>query len=159
ITGKLEGRQEKREVIGSLLSEDVPNPEDPSGAPLGLVGEELTPERINEMKHVGVKTVRVFSGYTAIDLRDEEQPTSNRDRHNHILAFDAADPETGEVVAERGSEITDKLRRKLLDANVHKVEVLLHAGRSESPLIKNTLAKDPTHSEAEALEQIYALLR
>ncbi len=33
------------------------------------------------------------------------------------------------------------------------------AGRSESPLIKNTLAKDPTHSEAEALEQIYALLR
>ena len=42
---------------------------------------------------------------------------------------------------------------------MHKVEVLLPAGRSESPLIKNTLAKDPTHSEAEALEQIYALLR
>src|SRR2546426_5039990 len=39
------------------------------------------------------------------------------------------------------------------------VEVLLPAGRSESPLIKNTLLKDPTHTEAEALEQIYALLR
>ena len=37
--------------------------------------------------------------------------------------------------------------------------MLLPAGRGESPLIKNTLAKDPTHSEAEALEQIYALLR
>jgi DNA-directed RNA polymerase subunit beta len=37
--------------------------------------------------------------------------------------------------------------------------VLLPAGRSESPLVKNTLAKDPTHSESEALEQIYALLR
>ena len=159
ITGKLEGRQEKREVIGALLAEDVPNPEDPAGEPLGAVGDELTPERINEMKHVGVKSVRVFSGYTSIDLRDEEQPTSNRDRHNHILAFDAADPETGEVVAERGTEITDKLRKKLLDANIVKVEVLLTAGRSESPLIKNTLAKDPTHSEAEALEQIYALLR
>src|SRR3989442_4181012 len=40
-----------------------------------------------------------------------------------------------------------------------KVEVLQPAGRSESPLIKNTLLKDPTHTEAEALEQIYALLR
>src|SRR2546430_17734226 len=40
-----------------------------------------------------------------------------------------------------------------------KVDVLLPAGRSESPLIKNTLAKDPTHSEDEALAQIYTLLR
>ena len=37
--------------------------------------------------------------------------------------------------------------------------LLPHGRSSESPLIKNTLAKDPTHSEAEALEQIYALLR
>ena len=33
------------------------------------------------------------------------------------------------------------------------------SGRAESTLIKNTLAKDPTHSEKEALSQIYALLR
>ncbi len=63
------------------------------------------------------------------------------------------------MVAEGGSELTDALRKKLIKAGVHKIEVLLPAGRSESPLIKNTLAKDPTHSEAEALEQIYALLR
>ena len=63
------------------------------------------------------------------------------------------------MVAEGGTELTDALRKKLIKAAVHKIEVLLPAGRSESPLIKNTLAKDPTHSEAEALEQIYALLR
>ncbi|HEY9228613.1 MAG TPA: DNA-directed RNA polymerase subunit beta, partial [Gemmatimonadaceae bacterium] len=33
------------------------------------------------------------------------------------------------------------------------------SGRAESTLIKNTLAKDPTHSEKESLSQIYALLR
>jgi DNA-directed RNA polymerase subunit beta len=159
ITGKLEGRQEKREVLGSLLATDVPNPEDPRGEPLGVVGDELTQERLNEMRHKGVKTVQVFAGYTTLDVREEEQPTTTRDRHNHVLAFDAADPETGEVLAEAGSELTDALRKKLIKAGVHKVEVLLPAGRSESPLIKNTLAKDPTHSEAEALEQIYALLR
>jgi DNA-directed RNA polymerase subunit beta len=159
ITGKLEGRQEKREVIGSLLAVDVANPEDPKGEPLGAVGDELTQERLNEMRHKGVKSVTVFAGYSTLDVREEEQPTSTRDRQNHVLAFDAADPETGEVVAEGGSELTDALRKKLIKAGVHKVEVLLPAGRSESPLIKNTLAKDPTHSEAEALEQIYALLR
>src|SRR5216117_3367963 len=64
ITGKLEGRQERREVIGALLAADVPNPEDPAGAPLGSVGDELTPERINAMRHVGVKAVQCFAGYT-----------------------------------------------------------------------------------------------
>ncbi len=159
ITGKLEGRQEKREVLGSLLAATVPNPEDAGGEALAEVGDELTQERLNEMRHKGVKSVTVFAGYTTLDVREEEQPTSTRDRQNHILAFAAADPETGEVIAEGGAELTDALRKKLIKAGVHKVEVLLPAGRSESPLIKNTLAKDPTHSEAEALEQIYALLR
>jgi len=159
ITGKLESRQERREVVGALLAEDVANPEDKGGDPLARVGDELTPERINQLRHVGVKTVQVFAGYTTLDLRDDETPTSTRDRALHVLAFAAANPETGEIAAEAGAEITDELRAALLEQGVTKVEVLLPAGRSESPLIKNTLAKDPTHSEAEALEQIYALLR
>ena len=61
--------------------------------------------------------------------------------------------------AEATRELSDTLKKKLLKAGVHVVDVLLPAGRSESPLIKNTLVKDPTHSEAEALEQIYTLLR
>ncbi|HEY7505518.1 MAG TPA: DNA-directed RNA polymerase subunit beta [Gemmatimonadales bacterium] len=159
ITGKLEGRQEKREVIGALVAEDVANPEDARGEPLATVGDELSQERLNEMRHKGVKTVTVFAGYSTLDVREEEQPTTTRDRHNHVLAFDVAEPETGEVLASAGDELTESLRKKLIKAGVHKIEVLLPHGRSESPLIKNTLAKDPTHSEAEALEQIYALLR
>src|SRR5690349_20413463 len=111
ITGKLEGRQEKREVIGSLLATAVANPEDPRGEPLGVVGDELTQERLNEMRHKGVKAVTVFAGYSTLDVREEEQPTTTRDRSNHVLAFDAADPETGEVVAEGGSELTETLRK------------------------------------------------
>src|SRR5207244_2514666 len=94
------------------------------------------------------------------DLRDEAQPTTTRERQGtYVLAFDVADPETGEVLAEGGRELSDTLKKKLLKAGVTKVDVLLPAGRGESPLIKNTLLKDPTHTEAEALEQIYALLR
>ncbi|MEE8361908.1 MAG: DNA-directed RNA polymerase subunit beta, partial [Gemmatimonadales bacterium] len=158
ITGDLETRQERRQLVGALLSSVVPNPEDVDGDPLGAVGDEITTERLNEMRHAGVKTVDVFAGYAPIDLRDDDVPTA-RDRGGQILAFPVADPETGEVLAEAGAELTDKLRESLLAKDVVRAEVLLQHGRTESPLIKNTLAKDPTSSEAEALEQIYSLLR
>src|SRR5690242_1181394 len=160
ITGKLEGRAQKREVLGTLLSADVPDPENKKGEPLARVGDELTLDRFNAFRRAGITKVTVFAGYTSLDLRDDAQPTTTRDREGkYILAFDVADPETGEVVAEGGREISDTMKKKLLKAGVTKVDVLLPPGRSESPLIKNTLLKDPTHSEAEALEQIYTLLR
>ena len=72
LAGKGESRQEKREMFGSLLAEAVPNPEEPKGDPLGNVGDELTPERVNAMRHVGVKEVTVFAGYSSVDLREDE---------------------------------------------------------------------------------------
>ncbi|PYO69406.1 MAG: DNA-directed RNA polymerase subunit beta [Gemmatimonadetes bacterium] len=160
ITGKLEGRAQKREVLGTLLAADVPDPENKKGEALGKVGDELTLEKFNTFRRAGITRVKVFAGYTTLDLREEEHPTTTRTTEGkHILAFDVADPETGEVLAEAGREVTDAMRKKLLKANVARVEVLLPPGRAESPLIKNTLAKDPTRSEAEALEQIYQLLR
>ena len=157
LTGRADSRHERREVLGSLLAEPVADPETPD-AWLGGVGDELTPERVAEMRHKGVKRAIVFAGYTALDLRDEEQPTAHRGNANHVLAFDVGNQD-GEVLAHRGDELTDALRQRLLKQGVQKVEVLLSSNRPESALIKNTLAKDPTHSEAEALEQIYALLR
>src|SRR5881409_587410 len=137
ITGKLEGRAQKREVLGTLLAADVPDPENKKGEPLARVG----------------------AGYTSLDLREDAQPTTTQQAPSkYVLAFDVADPD-GEVVGEAGRELSDTLRKKLIKAGVTKVDVLLPAGRSESPLIKNTLAKDPTHTEAEALAQIYTLLR
>src|SRR5262249_59915145 len=48
---------------------------------------------------------------------------------------------------------------RMRKADILKVKVCAASGRVESALIKNTLAKDPTHSEEEALRQIYSLLR
>src|SRR5213596_1769580 len=159
ITGKLEGRAQKREVLGTLLAADVPDPENKKGEPLARVGDELTLERFNAFRRAGITAVRVFAGYTSLDLREDAQPTTTQQAPSkYVLAFDVADPD-GEVVGEAGRELSDTLRKKLLKSGVTKVDVLLPAGRSESPLIKNTLAKDPTHTEAEALAQIYTLLR
>src|SRR5512143_1328900 len=161
ITGNLQARAQRREVLGTLLAADVPNPEEPKGEPLAREGDELTLETINVLRRVGVEKVTVFSGYVTLNLRDEEEiPQALREREaRHVLAFDVADPATGELLAERGKDLTETLRKRLHKAGVETVEVFLPAGRGESPLIKNTLAKDPTASEAEALQQIYSLLR
>ena len=161
ITGSLQARAQRREVLGTLLASDVPNPEEPKGEPLAREGDELTLETIGALRRAGVSTVQVFSGYVSLNLRDEDDvPAALREREaKHVLAFDVADPATGELLAERGREISDTLRKRLRKAGVEAVDVFLPSGRGESPLIKNTLAKDPTTTEAEALQQIYSLLR
>src|SRR5437016_127799 len=92
ITGKLEGRAQKREVLGTLLAADVPDPENKKGEPLGKVGDELTLEKFNTFRRAGISKVKVFAGYTSLDLRDEAQPTTTRERQGtYVLAFDVAD--------------------------------------------------------------------
>ena len=76
-----------------------------------------------------------------------------------VIAVDAVEPESGEVIAECGDKLTDTLIKKLRKNEINKVQVFVMSGRAESMLIKNTLAKDPTHTDEEALKQIYSLLR
>ncbi|MSR06000.1 MAG: DNA-directed RNA polymerase subunit beta [Gemmatimonadetes bacterium] len=160
LTQKPDERVLRREVLGSLMAEDVANPEDRGGEALAHEGDELTPDRYNQLRRAGVKTVRVFARYSSIDVRDEDRPTSMREKEDiQILAFDVPDPDTGEIVAEAGKDVTEALKKRLIKAGAFKVDVLLGSMRQESQIIKNTLAKDPTTSEAEALGQIYGLLR
>ena len=160
LTKERDERAFRREVTEALLAEDVPNPEDKAGEPLAREGEDLSAERYDAIRNAGIKKLRVFSRYTTIDLRDDDQPTTIRERQEkQHLAFDVPDPETGEVLAAAEKELTATLRKKLIKSGVIKVDVIFTSTRGESAIIKNTLAKDPTTSEAEALEQIYSLLR
>src|SRR5207245_2448612 len=83
-----------------LFAADGPDPENKKGEPLAQVGDELTLERFNAFRRAGIQKVTVFAGYTSLDLREDAQPTTTRERLGApVLAFDVADPETGEVVA------------------------------------------------------------
>ncbi len=158
LTKQLDERALRREVIGALVAEEVPDPENPE-EPFAPEGGELTPELYSSLRSSGVKSVMVFARYTVLDLRDDDRPTTVRERNEPILAFDVPDPKTGEVLADAGKQLTDALRKKLIKAGAVKVDVLIMSARGESQVIKQTLAKDPTTSEAEALRQIYGLLR
>ena len=82
-----------------------------------------------------------------------------------VVAEEVVDPETGEILIEEGAELQEDEVSLLQRAALAKVMVYrsVHEGRGgrpgESPIVKNTLRKDPTGSEEEALHAIYSLLR
>jgi DNA-directed RNA polymerase subunit beta len=180
LTKKLESRGDTREVIGAIIAEDIALPGEVFGedAPkaktkkaraereraeaelLVQEGDELTVEVYNRLRRQGIDAIKVFASYMTIDLRDEVDAIERGERPTRrVLATDVVDGETGEVLAETGQSLTDTLIKRLRKAEITKVQVFVASGRAESTLIKNTLAKDPTAAEEDALRQIYSLLR
>src|SRR5437667_5073155 len=117
ITGKLEGRAQKREVLGTLLAADVelPGEATPADAPkartkklraereraenvlLVKEGDELTEEVYNRLRRLNIDKVKVFASYTTIDLRDEVDAIERGERPSRrVIAVDAVDPDSGE---------------------------------------------------------------
>src|SRR6476661_5981085 len=180
LVKKRESRVDQREVLGAIIAEDITlagtihNPDAPKlktkKARLALEreeaemavreGDELTEEVYNRLRRLNIDKVKVFASYTTIDLRDEMDAIERGERPvRRVIAVDAVEAESGEVIADVGDTLTDTLIRKLRKNEINKVQVFVTSGRAESMLIKNTLAKDPTHTDEEALKQIYSLLR
>jgi len=124
-------------------------------------GEELDEAALKRLRRAEVKSIEIYSTATFIPIRGSfEELTMRRDwSHSPQLAADVVDPETGEILAERGDDFTSDLFAELKSHKVREALVFTGGPRGESPLIKNTLAKDPTHGEAEALHSIYSLVR
>ncbi|MBI4538861.1 MAG: DNA-directed RNA polymerase subunit beta, partial [Gemmatimonadetes bacterium] len=79
-----------------------------------------------------------------------------------LLAEDVVEAKTGEVLAEVTAELTADLSQRLQRAKIRKVKVYTSGKPTrggESPIVRNTLRKDPTKSEEDALYAIYSLLR
>jgi len=180
LARKRETRTDVREVIGAVIAEDIELPGEATAADapkartkkaraereraenvlLVKEGDELTEEVFNRLRRQGIDTIKVFASYQTVDLRDEQDAIERGERPTRRqIAVDVVDPDSGEVVAEAGQMLTDAVIKKIRKAEVAKVQVFVASGRAESTLIKNTLGKDPTHSEKESLSQIYSLLR
>ncbi|MFL5500212.1 MAG: DNA-directed RNA polymerase subunit beta, partial [Gemmatimonadaceae bacterium] len=180
LVKKRESRVDQREVLGAIIAEDITlagTAHDPEAPKLKTKkaraalereeselavreGDELTEEVFNRLRRLGIDKVKVFASYTTIDLRDEMDAIERGERPvRRVIAVDAVDAESGEVIADVGDNLTDTAIKKLRKHEINKVQVFVQSGRAESMLIKNTLAKDPTHTDEEALKQIYSLLR
>jgi len=79
-----------------------------------------------------------------------------------VIAEDFLDSESGEILIENGEEIDEEVIEILERLKVKKLKIYTtdrQTPRGDSPMIKNTIKKDPTESEEEALYAIYSLLR
>ena len=181
LVKKRESRTDQREVLGAIIAENITlageavDPDAPrlktkkartqlerdQSELLVQEGDELTEEVFNRLRRLKIDRIKVFASYTMIDLRDEMDAIERGERAEAAVSsrVDVVDLETGEVIAECGDKLTDTVIKRLRKAEINKVQVFVTSGRAESTLIKNTLAKDPTHAEEEALKQIYSLLR
>ncbi|MEO5509460.1 MAG: DNA-directed RNA polymerase subunit beta, partial [Longimicrobiales bacterium] len=108
--------------------------------------------------------MRLFYTTKDLDVTEDigEGKTQRRDVLGALLSEEVADPETGEIIAEIAEEVTADVYNRLRRAGVQSVKIFSSSGegtRQDSPLLKNTLRKDPTANEEEALRAIYSLLR
>ena len=69
------------------------------------------------------------------------------------------DPETGEIFIDRSDTVTEEHIEKLKSMKVLELEVLEYNRIKDSMVLENTLRRDPTNNEEEALYRIYTLLR
>jgi DNA-directed RNA polymerase subunit beta len=109
--------------------------------------------------------MRLFTSakpFNPADYADDE--SRRREVVGALLAEEVVDPDSGEVLAEVAEELTDEVLERLQRAEVKEAKIFSGAveggtTRGESPLLKNTLRKDPTDDEESALSAIYSLLR
>src|ERR671921_2371479 len=165
-----ENRQDQRELFGAIVAEtltlagketdpDAPKPKtkkaraEREAAEAELVvkeGDELSEQLVERLREARVKKIKVFASYMTVDLRDEQDAIDRGEREEpRVLARDVIDAESGEILAEADQQLKPQLIKRLRNAGILKVSVFSPSGRVESALIKNTLAKDPTHSEDE----------
>jgi len=104
------------------------------------------------------KLLQAFSDYEEATLT-KRPSKSDAGLTDRILVDDVFHPETGEIMAEAGHPITEALLTLMRQAKVYKCSVLARMDDMRSKVILNTLAKDPTKSEEDALKFIYNLLR
>ena len=103
-------------------------------------------------------------------LKVKQIPIAKEDLYGRILAKDLVDEATGEVLAECAQELSaqeesqykiraDKFLERIIERGIQKFSLLSWGDGREVFEIRETLLKDPTHSEEEALMDIYRRMR
>jgi len=83
----------------------------------------------------------------------------SQDLIHRIAAEDVIDPETGEILLECNQEITEAILKKLVKAGTKTVAAYIIRLQEEADIIRNTLRRDSSRNEEEALARIYSLMR
>jgi DNA-directed RNA polymerase subunit beta len=128
-------------VRGVKLASDLVNAR--TGKAVLKAGDKITPRSARKLAEEGLKEILV----------------SGDDLVGRYAAVDLVDERTGEVLAEAGDELTEELVAKLGEAGITEVRTLHIDHINVGPYIRNTLAVDKNSNRAEALTDIYRVMR
>ncbi|MEJ2620118.1 MAG: DNA-directed RNA polymerase subunit beta [Candidatus Thiodiazotropha sp.] len=106
-------------------------------------GRRITARHIRELEKAGVNKLDVPREFV----------------YGKVLAHNVVDKETGELIAEANSEITEEVFEKLVESGVKKLETLFTNDLDHGPFVSETLRIDPTTNELEAQVEIYRMMR
>jgi DNA-directed RNA polymerase subunit beta len=106
-------------------------------------GRRITARHIRELEKAGVKKLDVPRDFV----------------YGKVLAHNVVDKETGELIAEANTEITDELLENLIENGVKKLNTLFTNDLDHGAFISDTLRIDPTTNELEAQVEIYRMMR
>ena len=95
----------------------------------------------------------------ALFREDVEEEISDELVGRYIGTQDVVNKRTGEIIAEAWAEITDEVLESLKGSPFKKVTVVAGPQANDPGVLENTLKKDPSEDEEDALTRIYNLLR
>ena len=93
-------------------------------------------------------------------FREEAQEEIGEEKIGRFLGGeDLVNRDTGEVIAEGYGELTEEILEALQENSFSAVSLLAGPDPNDPGVLENTLKKDPSESEEDALTRIYNLLR
>ena len=79
--------------------------------------------------------------------------------HNRPLAKDVVNPDTGEILFECNTEIDEEILSEIRKAGLSSIESIYTNDLDRGSFISDTLRSDSTHTQMEALVEIYRMMR
>ena len=116
---------------------------DKKGNVIVAYGKRITARHVRLINEASIKALQVPDDYL----------------YGKIVARNLIDKESGEVLVDANTEITEELLLKFREAGVKKFEVLYVNDLDQGPYISNTLNIDSSTNELEALVEIYRMMR
>jgi len=75
------------------------------------------------------------------------------------IIADLVHPDTGEILLEEGTKITESKLKDCIKNNINSIHLITNEDSLKTQILKNTFEKDPTSSTEEALLLLYSHLR
>jgi len=116
---------------------------DKKGNTIVAYGKRITARHVKLINEAEIKSLKVPDDYLV----------------GKIIAHNLVDKESGEVLADANTEITEELLHKFREAGIKKFEILYVNDLDHGPYISNTLNIDSSTNDLEALVEIYRMMR